>query len=141
MENIDEVIKRIETTLERHSQRFVIIEGKLANDYQSISSLLKDVKNLKEAYETNSAVISELAQKVNDMETSFNDFTKSMQKAQESQELRDIALKKQTGKHNKLLIGAIVLSIAALIYSTVQNGTIASAVTTILSLATKLGLV
>lgn len=141
MENNNEDIKRIEATLERHSERLLLIEGRLSNDYKAISSLVVDVKNLKTESENNSEVINQLAQKVNDMETSFNDFTKSMQKAQESQELRDIALKKQTGKHNKLLIGAIVLSIAALIYSTVQNGTIASAVTTILSLATKFGLV
>ena len=58
MENIEEIIKRMETTLERHSERFVIIEGKLANDYKSIASLVNDVQMLKEASETNSKVIS-----------------------------------------------------------------------------------
>lgn len=140
MDNIDETIKRIETTLERHSERLVLMEGRLANDYKAITSLVADVKNLKAESEANSKVISGLAQKVNEMEKAFKDFTESMTKAQESQELRDIALKKQMGKHNKILIGAILVSITALIYATIQNGTIASAVTTILSLAAKLGL-
>ena len=140
MENIEEIIKRMETTLERHSERFVIIEGKLANDYKSIASLVNDVQMLKEASETNSKVISEVAKKVNEMDTSFKALTEQMTKAQEGQELRDIALKKQMSKHNKILIGTIIVAVTALVYATIQNGTLASAVTTILSLATKLGL-
>ena len=140
MENIEEIIKRMETTLERHSERFVIIEGKLANDYKSIASLVNDVQMLKEASETNSKVISEVAKKVNEMDTSFKALTEQMTKAQEGQELRDIVLKKQMSKHNKILIGTIIVAVTALVYATIQNGTLASAVTTILSLATKLGL-
>lgn len=137
MENIDQVINRIENTLERHSERLTTIEGKLARDYQSIMSLLEDVKQLKQASENNSAITAKLVTKVQELDKNFTDFMNEMKESEESRKLRDISLKKQLSRQNKLLIIAIILSTAALVYSTIQNGTTAGAVTTILSLMTK----
>jgi len=137
MENVDQVITRIENTLERHSERLTTIEGKLARDYQSIMSLLEDVKQLKEASQANSEITQNLVTKVQDLEKSFTTFMKEMRQAEQDRLLRDTGLKKQLSRQNKLLIIAIVLSSAALIYSTIQNGTTAGAVTTILSILSK----
>lgn len=137
MDNIEQVINRIQDTLERHSERLLAVEGKLAKDYQSIMSLLDDVKQLKQASENNSEITQKLVKKVQELDETFTTFMTEMQKAEQDKALRDAGLKKQLSRQNKLLIFAIVLSSAALVYSTIQNGTTAGAVTTILSLLTK----
>ena len=137
MENVDATITIIRDTLERHSQRLLTIEGKLASDYQNIMTLLKSVEQLKAASDANSQMTENLALKVQTLEDSFSTFMEEINGAEQERLLRDVGIKKSLSRQNKLLIFAIVLSSAALIYSTIQNGTTAGAVTTIMSILTK----
>ena len=137
MENVDATITIIRDTLERHSQRLLTIEGKLASDYQNIMTLLKSVEQLKAASDANSQMTENLALKVQTLEDSFSTLIEEINKAEQERLLRDVGIKKSLSRQNKLLIFAIVLSSAALIYSTIQNGTTAGAVATILSILTK----
>lgn len=138
MENIDQRIATIEATIERHSERILKIEGKLENDYKAIIALVNDVKKLKDALEANAQITSKLVQKVQELDNAFTDFMQKMEKAQADQELKALGISKMLKKQNKLLWAAIVLSVGALVYSTIQNGNIAGAVTTLMGLITKL---
>lgn len=140
MDNLDQKIATIESTLERHSERILKIEGKLEKDYQSILSLLHDVKQLKEATDANAAITSQLVQKVQELDTTFSEFMKKMERAQTDQELKVLGIKQMLSKTNKLLWAAIVLSIGALVYATIRDGNIAGAITTLTGLITKIAI-
>lgn len=140
MDNLDQKIATIESTLERHSERILKIEGKLEKDYQSILSLLHDVKQLKEATDANAAITSQLVQKVQELDTTFSEFMKKMERAQADQELKVLGIKQMLSKMNKLLWAAIVLSIGALVYSTIRDGNIAGAITTLTGLISKIAI-
>lgn len=138
MENIDQRIATIEATLERHSQRILNIEGKLENDYKSIQLLLSDVKQLKAASDANAQITSELVRKVAELDSAFTDFMQKMSEAQAEQDLKVLGISKMMKKQNKLLWVAIFASVGAVVYSTIRNGNIAGAVTTLIGLISKL---
>ncbi len=138
MENIDQRIATIEATLERHSQRILNIEGKLENDYKSIQLLLSDVKQLKAASDANAQITSELVKKVAELDSAFSDFMQKMTEAQAEHDLKVLGISKMMKKQNKLLWVAIFASVGAVVYSTIRNGNIAGAVTTLIGLISKL---
>lgn len=138
MENIEQRIATIESTLERHSQRILSIEGKLENDYKSILALLNDVKQLKEASDANAQITAQLVQKVQELDSSFADFMEKMREATTDQELKVLGITKMLKRQNKLLWVAIFASVGAVTYSSIKSGNIASAVTTLVSLISKL---
>ena len=138
MENIEQKIATIEATLERHSQRILSIEGKLENDYKSIIALLNDVKQLKAASDANAQITAQLVQKVQELDSSFADFMDKMRDAQAEQDLKVLGISKMMKKQNKLLWAAIFASVGAVVYSTIQNGNVAGAVTTLIGLISKL---
>lgn len=138
MENIEQRVATIEATIERHSQRILTIEGKLENDYTAIQSLISDVKSLKEASDANAQVTAQLIKKVTELENTFQDFMEKMGESQAEQELKTLGISKMLKKQGKLLWVAIFASVGAVVYSTIQNGNVAGAVTTLISLISKL---
>ena len=138
MENIEQRVATIEATIERHSQRILTIEGKLENDYTAIQSLISDVKSLKEASDANAQVTAQLIKKVTELENTFQDFMEKMGESQAEQELKTLGISKMLKKQGKLLWVAIFASVGAVVYSTIRNGNIAGAVTTLIGLISKL---
>jgi chromosome segregation ATPase len=131
--DIDQRLDNIERTIERHSDRLATIEGKLANDYKSIMTLLDDVKNLREQ---NALTM----RKVETLEEKVDTFIQKLDKLTEDQKARDASLSKTMKSLRNWMMVALVLSSAAIIYSTIQNGTTASAITTLVGILTKVGM-
>lgn len=131
---LEQRIEKIENTLERHSDRLVNIEGKLANDYKSIMTLLDDVKNLREQ----NAITQK---KVETLEEKVDKFITKLDRMDCDQKARDASTMKELKSQKRWLAAALIISLAAIIYSTVQNGTTASAITTLVGILTKVGLV
>ena len=140
MDNIEQLIATIEATLKSHEDRISKVEGKLEKDYNSIMSLIEDVQQLKEASQANSEMTARLITKVAELETSFNAFMEKMQKVEAEQDLKFIGIIKKLDKQNKLLWVAIAVAVGAIIYATIRDGSIASALTTVVGLLAKLGL-
>lgn len=131
---LEQRIEKIENTLERHSERLVTIEGKLANDYKSIMTLLEDVKSLREQ---NALTM----RKVETLEEKVDKFLSKLERMETDQKARDASTMKELKSQKRWLCAALIISLAAIIYSTVQNGTTASAITTLVGILTKVGLV
>lgn len=140
MDNIEQLIATIEATLKSHEDRISKVEGKLEKDYASIMSLIEDVQQLKEASQANSELTARLITKVAELETSFNAFMEKMQKVEAEQDLKFIGIIKKLDKQNKLLWLAIAVAVGSIIYATIRDGNIASALTTVVGLLAKLGL-
>ena len=140
MDNIEQLIATIEATLRQHEDRISKVEGKLEKDYTSIMSLIEDVQQLKEASQANSEMTARLITKVAELETSFNAFMEKMQKVEAEQDLKFIGIIKKLDKQNKLLWVAIAVAVGSIIYATIRDGNIASALTTVVGLLAKLGL-
>ena len=131
--DIDQRLDNIERTIERHSDRLATIEVKLANDYKSIMTLLDDVKNLREQNALTMRKVEALEEKV-------DTFIQKLDKLTEDQKARDASLSKTMKSLRNWMVVALVLSSAAIIYSTIQNGTTASAITTLVGILTKVGM-
>ena len=140
MDNIDQRIEKIENTLERHSERLLKVESKLEKDYTAIMALIEDVKALKAASQANSEMTARLISKVQELDTAFNDFMERVQKYEESNDLKYVGIIKKLDKQNKLLWAAIVIAVGSVIYATIRDGNIASALTAVVSVLAKLGL-
>ena len=140
MDNIEQLITTIEATLRSHEDRISKVEGKLEKDYTSIMSLIEDVKQLKEASQANSEMTARLITKVAELETSFNAFMEKMQKLEAEQDLKFVGIIKKLDKQNKLLWLAIAVAVGSIIYATIRDGNIASALTTVVGLLGRLGL-
>lgn len=140
MDNIEQLIATIEATLRSHEDRISKVEGKLEKDYTSIMSLIEDVQQLKEASQANSEMTARLITKVAELETSFNAFMEKMQKVEAEQDLKFVGIIKKLDKQNKLLWLAIAVAVGSIIYATIRDGNIASALTTVVGLLGRLGL-
>ena len=140
MDNIEQLIATIEATLKSHEDRISKVEGKLEKDYTSIMALIEDVKQLKEASQANSEMTARLITKVAELETSFNAFMEKMQKVEAEQDLKFVGIIKKLDKQNKLLWLAIAVAVGSIIYATIRDGNIASALTTVVGLLGRLGL-
>ena len=140
MDNIEQLITTIEATLRSHEDRISKVEGKLEKDYTSIMSLIEDVQQLKEASQANSEMTARLITKVAELETSFNAFMEKMQKLEAEQDLKFVGIMKKLDKQNKLLWLAIAVAVGSIIYATIRDGNIASALTTVVGLLGRLGL-
>ena len=140
MDNIEQLIATIEATLKSHEDRISKVEGKLEKDYTYIMSLIEDVRQLKEASQANSEMTARLITKVAELETSFNAFMEKMQKLEAEQDLKFVGIIKKLDKQNKLLWLAIAVAVGSVIYATIRDGNIASALTTVVGLLAKLGL-
>ena len=140
MDNIEQLIATIEATLKSHEDRISKVEGKLEKDYTSIMALIEDVKQLKEASQANSEMTARLITKVAELETSFNAFMEKMQKLEAEQDLKFVGIIKKLDKQNKLLWLAIAVAVGSIIYATIRDGNIASALTTVVGLLGRLGL-
>lgn len=140
MDNIDQRIETIEKTLERHSERLLTVERKLEKDYTAIMALIEDVKQLKEASQANSEMTAKLITKVAELEKSFTDFMEKVQTFEAAQDLKYVGIMKQLSKQSKLLWLAIAVAAGSIIYATIRDGNIASALTTVVGLLGRLGL-
>ena len=140
MDNIEQLIATIEATLKSHEDRISKVEGKLEKDYTYIMSLIEDVRQLKEASQANSEMTARLITKVAELETSFNAFMEKMQKVEAEQDLKFVGIIKKLDKQNKLLWLAIAVAVGSIIYATIRDGNIASALTTVVGLLGRLGL-
>ena len=140
MDNIEQLIATIEATLKSHEDRISKVEGKLEKDYTYIMSLIEDVQQLKEASQANSEMTARLITKVAELETSFNAFMEKMQKVEAEQDLKFVGIIKKLDKQNKLLWLAIAVAVGSIIYATIRDGNIASALTTVVGLLGRLGL-
>ena len=140
MDNIEQLITTIEATLRSHEDRISKVEGKLEKDYTYIMSLIEDVRQLKEASQANSEMTARLITKVAELETSFNAFMEKMQKLEAEQDLKFVGIMKKLDKQNKLLWLAIAVAVGSIIYATIRDGNIASALTTVVGLLGRLGL-
>ena len=140
MDNIEQLITTIEATLRSHEDRISKVEGKLEKDYTSIMSLIEDVKQLKEASQANSEMTARLITKVAELETSFNTFMEEVAQFEAAQDLKYVGIIKKLDKQNKLLWVAIAVAVGSIIYATIRDGNIASALTTVVGLLGRLGL-
>ena len=140
MDNIEQLIATIEATLKSHEDRISKVEGKLEKDYNSIMSLIEDVQQLKEASQANSEMTARLITKVAELETSFKTFMEEVAQFEAAQDLKYVGIIKKLDKQNKLLWVAIAVAVGSVIYATIRDGNIASALTTVVGLLTRLGL-
>lgn len=134
MDNIEQLIATIEATLRSHEDRISKVEGKLEKDYASIMSLIEDVKQLKEASQANSELTARLITKVAELEKSFADFMEKVAQFEAAQDLKYVGIIKKLDKQNKLLWLAIAVAVGSIIYATIRDGNIASALTTVVGL-------
>lgn len=140
MDNIDQRIETIEKTLDRHSERLLTVERKLEKDYTAIMALIEDVKQLKEASQANSEMTAKLITKVAELEQSFADFMEKVAQFEAAQDLKYVGIIKKLDKQNKLLWLAIAVAVGSVIYATIRDGNIASALTTVVGLLAKFGI-
>lgn len=144
LEELKTRMTRVENTLERHSERFVNIEGKLANDYKAIQSLQNDVKALMCSMENNSKLMKEAMKKMADLESMVETFIAQLEEIKRTtEEYKALAAetRKDLKKNRNALKILAVVSIASLLYSTIQNGTTVSAITSIATALKALGLI
>ncbi len=133
MEDLERRLRTVEDTLERHSTKIMTIEGKLLNDYNNITTLLSDVRNLKEQG-------SLTQRKLEMLESMVSTFIDKVDKMASAQEARDSAVNRSLKRLSRLMVFAVLASLAAVVYATVKNGTTASAITTLVTTLGKLGL-
>lgn len=124
---LNKAINEIRETQNRHSNRLQKIEAKLLNDWNNINKLEADVENLKLEVSRNSDMAQKTMDKVDEMK--------------DGMKLRDIQVTKTMRKQTKWLIITGAVAVIALVYGTIQNGTTASAISTLVTTLAKLGLV